>query len=136
MGGQTTGRVRVQPAGLNPWDSLEQGYAEAILIGSRLVMSGQISLAATFEDQIREIVAKIRRIVEEAGGSLADLVDLTIFSTVPYAWQTIRPLLWEAGINHAPCVTLIGTPHLSHPAMLIEIKAEAVLGSSVATAES
>jgi 2-iminobutanoate/2-iminopropanoate deaminase len=127
MSAAKTPRRIIQPEGLNRWNSLDHGYAEALLVGNRLIMSGQVSLAETFEEQASEILGKIRRIVALAGGSMDDIVDITIYSVIPHNWGELRPLLIAALEGNYPCVTLVGVPHLSHPDMLLEIKAEAVI---------
>ncbi len=109
--------------------SAEFAFSQGVLIGDRLFISGQVSAAETFAEQIDEVFARAIGIVDAAGGSVGDLVAIRIYTTVDGA---ARPLL-EARKRHLidpyPAVTLLRVAGLARPEYLVEIEAEAIIGS-------
>ena len=81
--------------------------------------------------QTRAVIENIQRIVERAGGTLADLVDITVFLT---------DMSDYAAMNHAynrffdqangPARTCVEVSALPHEHLLVEMKAIAYLSSS------
>jgi enamine deaminase RidA (YjgF/YER057c/UK114 family) len=68
-----------------------RAYSQAVITeGGRIVwLAGQVgaadatgkSLAGDFDGQVREIFSRLRQTLEEAGGTLADMVTMTVFIT-------------------------------------------------------
>ena len=68
-----------------------RAYSQAVITeGGRIVwLAGQVgaadasgnSLAGDFDAQVREVFARLNQTLEEAGGSLADMVTMTVFIT-------------------------------------------------------
>ena len=68
-----------------------RAYSQAVITeGGRIVwLAGQVgaadasgkSLAGNFEGQVREIFSRLGQTLEEAGGTLADMVTMTVFIT-------------------------------------------------------
>ena len=68
-----------------------RAYSQAVITeGGRIVwLAGQVgaadtsgnSLAGDFDGQVREVFARLNQTLEEAGGSLADMVTMTVFIT-------------------------------------------------------
>jgi enamine deaminase RidA (YjgF/YER057c/UK114 family) len=102
-------------------------------------VSGQVSTAAALGAQVDEAWAGVVGLVEAAGGSAHDVVDLTVFvcgpspdpdrSVLSAAWQALRPLVHTSVGDPAPAVTVVQVMALARPAMQVEIKAVAHLGS-------
>ena len=80
-------------------------------------------------EQARIIFAKIRDLVEAAGGSLADVVKVTIFVTD----ITRREKVWRARreffTGDFPVSTLVQVAALAEPAVMVEIDAIAHIGA-------
>ena len=70
-----------------------RAYSQAVITeGGRIVwLAGQVgaadatgrSLAGDFDGQVHEVFARFRQTLEEAGGSLADMVTMTVFIAAP-----------------------------------------------------
>ncbi|KWN18384.1 hypothetical protein WT83_12265 [Burkholderia territorii] len=111
------------------------GYAPAIKVGDTVYVSGQIGRDAAMqlvEDRDAQIVQafeNLKRVLEAAGASLADVVDLTSFHTdmrdLPLFMQ-VRDRYFHA--HPRPAWTAVGAHMLGgSPGYIVEIKAVAVL---------
>ena len=66
-----------------------RAYSQAVITkaGKTVRLAGQIgaasgrSLAGDFDNQVREVFSRLGRTLEEAGGTLADIVTMTVFIT-------------------------------------------------------
>jgi enamine deaminase RidA (YjgF/YER057c/UK114 family) len=80
-------------------------------------------------EQARIIFAKIRDLVEAAGGAMVDVVKVTIFMTD----ITRREKVWRARreffIGDFPASTLVQVAALAEPAVKVEIDAIAHIGA-------
>ena len=80
--------------------------------------------------QTKVIFTKIRRLVEAAGGSMADIVKVTIFVTD----ITERAKVWQARreffTGNFPASTLVQVAALADPSLKVEIEAVAHIGAS------
>ena len=80
--------------------------------------------------QAKAILGKIRHLIEAAGGSMADIVTVTIFVTDisqrEKVWQARR----EFFSGNFPCSTLVQVAALATPALKVEINAVAHIGAS------
>jgi enamine deaminase RidA (YjgF/YER057c/UK114 family) len=80
--------------------------------------------------QAKAIFGKIRHLVEAAGGTMADIVTVTIFVTDitqrEKVWQARR----EAFTGNFPCSTLVQAAALADPSLKVEINAIAHIGAS------
>jgi enamine deaminase RidA (YjgF/YER057c/UK114 family) len=115
-----------------------RAYSPAIVTqGGRTVwLAGQTtlvdlegnSIAHDFEAQTRTCFALIDRTLKRVGGSLADLVTMTVSINDPrYGDQfvTIRQGLFPD--EKFPCSALITVSNFAHPGILIEIQGVAVV---------
>jgi enamine deaminase RidA (YjgF/YER057c/UK114 family) len=76
-----------------------------------------------FEFQVRRSFARMQTILEAAGGSLDNLVTMTVFITdIRYGDEFVR-LRGEILQRDFPGSALIGVSHLAHPDALLEIQA-------------
>jgi len=80
--------------------------------------------------QAKVIFAKIRHLVEAAGGSMADILKVTIFVTD----ITQREKVWQARrksfTGNFPASTLVQVAALANPSLKVEIEAVAYIGAS------
>jgi enamine deaminase RidA (YjgF/YER057c/UK114 family) len=80
-----------------------------------------------FEAQTRRTFARMRMILEAAGGTLDSLVTMTVFITDIRNGDEFVRLRGEILQRDFPASALIGVSHLANPEALIEIQAIASL---------
>lgn len=115
-----------------------RAYSPAIITqGGKIVwLAGQTtlvdltgnSIANDFDAQVRTCFALIERTLKRVGGSLTNLVTMTVFISDPrYGDQfvKIRQTLFPDG--KFPCSALITVSNFAHPGILIEIQSVAVI---------
>jgi len=117
----------------------QRGYSPAVITeGGRIVwLAGQTgtvddsgkSLANDFEGQARQIFKGFDAVLRKAGGTLADLVQMTVFVTdVRYGerlWQVRREVFGD----DFPGSAMVTITALANPDAKIEIQGYAVIGS-------
>lgn len=85
------------------------------------------SLAGDFEGQVRATFERIRANLQRAGGTLDDIVTMTVFiRDMQYGtrFTQMRKEYFQKGF---PCSALIGIDSLARPEMMVEVQAVAVL---------
>ena len=115
------------------------GYCRAIRVDnptSHIFIAGNASTAADgsvhapgdYYEQTKHILGLIKGYVEQAGGSLENVVRTRVFVV------DVQNHAEEVGIAHGevfgeikPVCTLLGTDALVHPDMVVEIDADAVI---------
>jgi enamine deaminase RidA (YjgF/YER057c/UK114 family) len=128
-------RTYLEPAGIAP---PPEPYSHAIRCGDTLYVAGQVAFdennaVVGIGDpgaQAERVWHNIRLACEAAGGSLADVVKITIFlKDIRHAPAEIavREKLFEAG--RFPICTLVQVANLGLDDLLMEIDAIAYLGS-------
>jgi enamine deaminase RidA (YjgF/YER057c/UK114 family) len=126
-------RTYLEPAGLAP---PPEPYSHAIRCGDTLYIAGQVAFdeqnnvvgVGDPRRQAEQVWQNIRLAVEAAGGTLADVVKITIFlKDVRHAPAeiSVRETLFEAG--RYPICTLVQVANLGLPDLLMEVDAVAVL---------
>lgn len=110
-------------------------YAPGVLVGNTLYVSGQIGRNAAMqlvegtEAQIAQAFENLKKVVEAAGGSMADIVDLTSYHTDMRDLKTFMQVRDCYFSDNYPAWTAIGAAQLGGaPGYLVEIKAVAVIG--------
>jgi len=102
----------------------------AYLAGMTARAPDQTSTAGDEYAQSKAIFTKIRHLVEAAGGSMADIVKVTIFVTDisqrEKVWQARR----EFFTGNFPASTLVQVAALADPSLKVEIEAVAHIGAS------
>ncbi|HEX4912224.1 MAG TPA: RidA family protein [Permianibacter sp.] len=107
-------------------------YAQAARVGDTIWVSGQPGAGAganDIEGQTRAVFTRMKAVLEAAGASLDDVVELTSYHLNIAELDKVGKVKDEFMPNHYPAWTAIGTPALLMPDALIEIKAVAVVGS-------
>ena len=103
--------------------------------GRLLFVSGQ---AATDENgkvvgkgdvktQTRRVLEKIKNIIEAAGGTVKDIVSVTVFLTNMQDYQAMNEVRREFFGGEFPSSTAIGVTALVNPDFLVEINAVAMI---------
>ena len=115
-----------------------RAYSQAVITeGGRIVwLAGQVgaadssgnSLAGDFDGQVREVFARLSQTLEEAGGSLADMVTMTVFITDTRYGDRFTELRKEIFGDNFPASALITAAGLARPEMLVEVQGIAVIG--------
>ena len=115
-----------------------RAYSQAVITeGGRIVwLAGQVaaedssgnSLAGDFDGQVREVFARLNRTLDEAGGSLADMVTMTVFITDARYGDRFTELRKEIFRDNFPASALITVTGLARPEMLVEVQGIAMIG--------
>ena len=85
------------------------------------------------EDQSRQCLNKIKCLVEEAGGSLSDIVKLTVYLTDINHRVEFGKVRREFFNGVMPCFSLIEGYRFVQPKLVVEVDAIAVLNSDTNT---
>jgi reactive intermediate/imine deaminase len=112
-----------------------RSYSQGVRVGNLLFLAGQTGVDAEtqpgvgrFEAQTRRTFARLQAILEAAGGSLDNLVTMTVFVTdIRYGDELVR-LRGEILQRDFPASALIGVSQLANPDALLEIQAIAAIG--------
>jgi len=128
-------KKHVNPASLFP--SVEHGFSQVVIAsGARTVfISGQTAWDANkrivgrnFGEQARQALHNVKTAVEEAGGTLSDIVALRIYVVhIAENLEAVGSALRDVFTTNPPTSTWIGVSSLAVPEFLIEIEATAVL---------
>ena len=123
----------INPAGMAP----PSGYSYAVKkAGTPVFISGQVALDGAGKlvgdgdaaAQTEQVFQNLRTVVEACGGTMADIVKITVFVTDP----AYRPAVAAARQKHFadgdyPASTYLVVAALAVPQLLVEIEAVAVL---------
>ena len=120
------------PEGLH--DAAPSGYSHGILVGDTVYVSGQIGRVGGLEEQAEAALEGVRLVVAEAGGTMADVVKLNVFTTEDDCWPRTAELRDKLLPQPWPAITLVMVRNLAAPGLLIEIEAVAVVDSGGSTA--
>ena len=107
-------------------------WSNCLVAGGIAYIAGMTARGSTEADeyaQAKAILGKIRDLVEAAGGSMADIVKVTIFVTD----ITQREKVWQARreffTGNFPTSTLVQVAALADPSLKVEIDAVAHIGT-------
>ena len=117
----------------------ERAYSPAVKVsgGTTIYVAGHggfqdeagKTYAGDFDAQVRVSFERMRKTLEQAGGSLDDIVTMTVFITDMAngtRFTELRRQFFKEG--RYPASALIGIKALARPEMMVEIQAIAVLG--------
>ena len=112
------------------------GYSRAVRVGSSVFVSGTTALkdgklvgpndAAA---QTRQILENIAWALGQAGATMADVVRCRIYVTDIAVWPEVGTQLGDIFREIRPANTSVAVSALVDPAMLVEIEADAIVGS-------
>lgn len=116
------------------------GYSHAVIVdigkNNMVIMSGQVGLDkdgklagnGDLTSQTEQIFANIKNIVEAAGGSMNDLVELNYYLMDASQVQLVRGIRDKfVNTKQPPASTLVQVSKLFRDDILIEIKATAII---------
>lgn len=110
-------------------------YSPALRVGDWLMISGQVPLGTDGktvsndpETQWRQCLENIRALVEEAGGTMADVVRLDVFVTDIRHYLNHGAIRTEYFDRPYPICTAVEVSGLAREEWWIEIEAQAWLG--------
>ena len=106
--------------------------------GTIIILAGQVAFyrhgpnrqlvgAGDLAAQTRQAILNIRTLLGQCGATLKDVVDLTAYLTDIDRFEEAGRVAMEYFTDPLPTLTLIGVKALAFPALLIEIRAVAVL---------
>ncbi len=105
-------------------------WSNCLVVGGVAYLAGMTGAGNDEYAQAKAIFTKIRHLVEAAGGSMADIVKVTIFVTD----ITRREEVWRARreffAGNFPASTLVQVAALANPSLKVEIEAVAHIGAS------
>ena len=111
------------------------GYSRAVVCGDEVLIAGttgyDYATMAMPEDpaeQTRNIYATFAAVLNEAGGTLADIVRLRTFVTDAAYCEPVLKVQGEVFGDIRPAATIVVVSALLKPEMKVEIEAEARLG--------
>lgn len=119
-----------------PWES-SVGYARAVRVGPHVHVSGTTATDERGElvghgdmyAQSRQALANIARALEQAGASMQDVVRTRIYITNMSRWEEVGRAHAEVFGDVKPATSMVQVCRLVHHAMLVEIEADAFVGS-------
>jgi enamine deaminase RidA (YjgF/YER057c/UK114 family) len=114
------------------------GYSRAVRVGDRVFVAGCAPIMPTGADppadsyaQAKRCIEIIERALEDAGGSLADVVRTRAYLTPAADFEGFGRAHGEAFGDIRPANTTVVVSALVDPRWLLEIEAEAVLTTKV-----
>jgi len=107
-------------------------YSQAIQAGNLVFLSGQIPLVPAtmeivdgdFEARARQVFENLRAVAEAAGGSLDDVVKLTVFLTDLGNFATVNSVMGDFFEQPFPARAAVGVASLPKG---VDVEADAIL---------
>jgi enamine deaminase RidA (YjgF/YER057c/UK114 family) len=122
------------PSTQSMYDTLH--FAQATRVGDTIWVSGQVGIDETMapgdgmDAQARLAFEGVKTVLEAAGASMTDIVELTTFHTdLRGDMRAFSKVKDEYLPDRYPSWTAVGVTQLARPEFLVEIRAVAVAGS-------
>ena len=129
-----TQQILINPPGTEKvYEKLQ--FSQAVQADDTIWVSGQVGMDETgtagegLEAQARLAFQNLQRVLEAAGSSLDDIVELVSFHTSMNGIRDFGKVKAEFISKNYPAWTAVGVTELVFPQLLVEIKATAVIGS-------
>jgi enamine deaminase RidA (YjgF/YER057c/UK114 family) len=120
----------------SPWEGIV-GYSRVVVRGDAAWVSGTTSIVdgavvhpGDAAAQTRQALATIRESLERAGFTIADVVRTRMYVTDISRWEEIGRAHGEVFGDVRPATSMVQVAALIDPAMLVEIEADAVRGTT------
>lgn len=121
---------------INPSDMAPPGghYSHAVVAGGFVFISGQLPITpsgdrltqASFEEQVRQTLSNVKKALEAAGSSIAQLVQVRVYITDISNWPRFNQIYQEWAGQSLPARAVVPVPEL-HYEFSIEVEAVAVV---------
>ena len=97
-------------------------YSDAVRVDNLVFLSGVVSVADTPTEQFRQIFGRIGRILESAGSSLEQIVDMTTYHVDMHAHINDFIAVKSEFLPNEPTWTAVGVTELYMSDALVEVK--------------
>lgn len=137
-GGDVERQIIVPPG----WEgAYDYGYAPVIRVGEMVIVSGiPAGGDGSYEEKIRRMYQRAVDLLESAGATIDDVVELTTFHTqaatsadMGAELERYMPIHRELFGEHRPAWTAVGSTALLSPSAVVEMRVIAVVGSGAAS---
>ena len=116
------------------WEDIV-GYSRAVKIGNVIEVTGTVAVdennlligKGNAYEQTKFIIAKIEKVLQQAGASLKDVVRTRLFVTDISRWEEYGKAHGEFFKDIKPCTSMIEISSLIDKDYMIEIEATAIL---------
>jgi enamine deaminase RidA (YjgF/YER057c/UK114 family) len=130
---------RTNISSASPWEPVV-GYSRAVRIGPHIWVAGtsgtdengELIGLGDAEAQARRALVNIGSALQRAGGSLADVVRTRIYMVDANDWRPIGRVHQEVFGSIRPVSIMVAVSGFVHPAMLLEIEADAFVRGNTA----
>lgn len=104
----------------------EWGYAQAIVVGNTIYVSGTVSGGATLADEVTNIYRRIERTLRVNGFAMRDVVKETVYAKDIEAFAAANGPRLKAYAGHTPAATWVQITRLLAGPANVEIEVTAV----------
>ena len=122
-----------------PWEPVI-GYSRVVRAGPHVHVSGCTAVGAdgvilggaSVYEQARHALANVEAALAQAGATIADVVRTRMYITDISRWEELGRAHGEVFGDARPATAMVEVSRLLDPRMLVEIEAEAYVGSAAA----
>jgi len=110
-------------------------FSQAVRVDNTVRVSGQVGMdekgavGETIEEQARMAFQNLKKVLNEAGASMDDIVELVTYHTTMKDMKIFGKVKSEFITDNYPAWTAVGVTELVLPQLKLEIRAVAVVGS-------
>lgn len=104
----------------------EWGYAQAIVVGNTIYVSGTVSGGRTLEEEVTNVYRRLERTLRANGFTMQDVVKETVYSKDIEAFAAVNPVRLRAYAGHTPAATWVQITRLLAAPANVEVEVTAV----------